>query len=317
MKLRPYIAIARPDHWFKNAFMVLGIVIAFFYEPETLSWAAVPSLAVAVLATCLVASSNYVLNEILDARTDREHPEKCLRPIPAGEVYLPIAWIEWVALAAAGLGLAFTLGEAFLVSAALLWGMALVYNVRPVRSKELPYLDVISESINNPIRLLLGWFALIDGALPPVSLLLSYWGLGAFLMATKRYAELRSIGDRARAAAYRRSFRHYTEERLLVSMFFYAAVCTLFGGVFIVRCKLELLLAVPFIAGAMAWYLRLGMAPDSPTQRPEHLHRERGFFAYLLLCLALFLSLMFVEIPALYEVFRFESASPPDLWSRR
>lgn len=314
MRLRPYIQIARPDHWFKNGFMVLGIVIVGFYEPEALGWEALPRLAVAVLATCLVASSNYVLNEILDAPTDLAHPEKRHRPIPAGEVSLPIAWAEWLALAIVGLGLASTLGKAFLLSAVALWVMALIYNVPPVRAKELPYVDVITESINNPIRLLLGWFALIDTMLPPLSLLLSYWGLGAFLMATKRYAELRSIGDRERAAAYRRSFAHYTEERLLVSLFFYASLCALFGGVFLVRCKLELLFAAPFIAGAMAAYLRLGMAPDSPTQKPELLYRERAFFGYVVFCGLLFLGLMLVEIPALYELFRVEPPRAPALW---
>src|SRR5258708_16297192 len=39
--------------------------------------------------SCLLASSNYVLNEILDARTDREHPVKRRRPIPSGRVRIP------------------------------------------------------------------------------------------------------------------------------------------------------------------------------------------------------------------------------------
>ena len=30
----PYISIARPDHWFKNVFMLLGTVLVFFYKPE-------------------------------------------------------------------------------------------------------------------------------------------------------------------------------------------------------------------------------------------------------------------------------------------
>ena len=34
----PYIRIARVDHWFKNSFMLLGVVLAFFYQPELLGW---------------------------------------------------------------------------------------------------------------------------------------------------------------------------------------------------------------------------------------------------------------------------------------
>ena len=171
-------------------------------------------------------------------------------------------------------------GRMFAVSAAALWVMGLAYNVPPVRLKEWPYLDVLSESVNNPIRLVLGWFALVPDRFPPLSLALSYWMVGAFFMAMKRLAELRHIGDREALAQYRHSFRHYTEERLLVSILFYASACALFGGIFIVRYHLELILFVPLLAGFLAYYFKIGMQPDSAAQHPESLHRERGFMVY-------------------------------------
>src|SRR3954463_7780171 len=119
----------------------------------------------------------------------------------------------------------------FFLASLFLLVMGVVYNVRPVRSKDLPYVDVLSESINNPIRLLLGWFAVTDAEVPPVSLLIAYWMIGAFFMATKRFAEYRSIGDTAAAGAYRSSFLHYNEERLLLSMVFYAISFALFLGI--------------------------------------------------------------------------------------
>ena len=73
--------------------------------------------------------------------------------------------------------------------------MGIIYNVRPIRSKDRIYLDVLSESINNPLRLLLGWSAVLAGMLPPSSILMAYWMGGAFLMAVKRYAEYRFIND--------------------------------------------------------------------------------------------------------------------------
>ena len=33
-----YIQIARVDHWFKNVFMLLGVLLAFFYEPALSTW---------------------------------------------------------------------------------------------------------------------------------------------------------------------------------------------------------------------------------------------------------------------------------------
>src|SRR5262245_48704978 len=65
--IAPYAAIARPDHWFKNVFMALGLVLAYFCHPELFGIGAIWSICWAVATTCIVASSNYVLNEILDA----------------------------------------------------------------------------------------------------------------------------------------------------------------------------------------------------------------------------------------------------------
>jgi 4-hydroxybenzoate polyprenyltransferase len=313
--MRPYVQIARIDHWFKNSFMVLGVVLAFFYQPDLMSAASFVPLGVALLATCLVASSNYVLNEVLDAPRDRMHPQKRHRPVPSGAVSMPLAYAEWLLLAAAGLGLAWSLNVAFFASALWLWVMGVLYNVPPIRTKEWPYLDVLSESINNPIRLFLGWFALIGDRVPPLSLALSYWMIGAFFMAMKRYAEYRHIGDPEVAAAYRHSFRYYTEERLLVSILFYATTCALFAGIFIVRYHLELLLFVPFAAGLFAYYLHLGMKADSPTQNPERLYRERGFVVYLVVCFAAFILLMFTSVPALYTWFNVEPSGTTPLWT--
>jgi hypothetical protein len=77
-----------------------------------------------------------------------------------------------------------------------------------------PYLDVLSEAVNNPLRMLAGWFIVGTAAIPPASLLMSYWMVGCYFMAIKRYAELRSIVDLVQAVAYRKSFAFYTEERL-------------------------------------------------------------------------------------------------------
>src|SRR5262245_30332233 len=72
--VKDYASIARPDHWFKNVFMALGVLLAFFYYPQLFTLSVLGYIALAVAATCLIASSNYTLNEILDAPRDRLHP---------------------------------------------------------------------------------------------------------------------------------------------------------------------------------------------------------------------------------------------------
>lgn len=312
--LIPYGSIARPDHWFKNVFMLLGVLLAYFYEPALLTAESWQALLLGLVATCIVASSNYVINEILDAPSDRHHPVKHARPIPSGRVKLRWAYAEWLGLAALGLGLAAMVSTPFLITAAMLWFMGLVYNIPPVRSKELPYLDVLSESVNNPLRLGLGWFAAGQTAVPPLSLLMAYWMVGAFFMGAKRFSEYRAIGDADRAAAYRSSFQHYDESKLLVSLFFYATATALFLGMFIVRHHLELLLGIPLIAGFFSYYLHVALKPESAAQAPERLYRERGLMAYLVLCVVVLVGLMFVRVPALYDWFNVEPSKVPTLW---
>ena len=310
----PYLQIARVEHWFKNAFMLMGVILAFFYEPSLLGWGSLPYLGIALAATCLVASSNYVINELIDAPSDRFHPEKQHRPVPSGRVKPALAVIEWLLLGAAGLALALSLNAYFVASALALWAMGVVYNVHPLRTKELPYVDVLSESLNNAIRLFLGWFALIPDRLPPLSLTIAYWMAGAYFMAMKRYAEYRHIGDAKIAAQYRRSFGHYTEDRLLISLLFYVTTCAFFTGVFIVRYHVELILIIPVVAGFFAYYLKLGLRPDSPVQHPERLYKDRGFLLYSLVTVCLFILLMFTQIPPLYDLFNIKPSTFDPLW---
>jgi len=301
--MKAYFQIARFDHWGKNVFMLLGFVLAWFMQPTPITVDLLLLLLAGFVITGLIASSNYVINEILDAEKDKFHPEKCKRPIPSGQVKLGYAYAEWIFLGFLGIGMAAQVNTGFLLSGACLWIMGCVYNIPPVRSKEIPYLDVLSESVNNPLRLLLGWFVLIPDVVPPMSLVVSYWMFGAFFMAIKRFAEYRRIADPVAAAAYRASFSHYNEDRLLVSSFFYALVGSCFAGVFIVRFHLELVLFLPLAAGFVAHYLKIGLKPDSPVQYPEKLFLERGFVAISLFALIAFLFLMRVEIIDLYRWF--------------
>jgi 4-hydroxybenzoate polyprenyltransferase len=302
--LRGHIAIARIDHWFKNVFVLPGVAAALSVDPAA---AGRPELlqrfAIGIASVCIVASSNYVVNEVLDAKHDLSHPVKSKRPVPAGLVNVPLAYVQWLLLMVLGVGLGFTLGKPFGFTMLVLWIMGCIYNIPPVRSKDLPYVDVLSEAVNNPLRMLAGWFIVGTSYVAPASLLLSYWMIGCYFMAMKRFAEYRDIADPARAAAYRRSFAFYTEERLLVSVMFYGSAAMLFLGAFVMRYRLEIIISFPLVALVMAVYLMLAYKPNSPVQRPEGLYREPILMASVVTCAVLMVALFFVDIPALKTVF--------------
>lgn len=107
MNLTPYIQIARVDHWIKNVFILPGIVLALFFYPRPVTGQLLIDILIGLLAACLTASSNYVINEILDAERDRHHPVKKERPIPSGHVSIPVAYAEWILLGIVGSALGF------------------------------------------------------------------------------------------------------------------------------------------------------------------------------------------------------------------
>lgn len=297
--MRAYLSMARPDHWFKNVFMLPGIIVAWQACPPQHPVRALALILLGFVAASLACSSNYTINELVDATQDRQHPQKKDRAAASGQVRRGWGYFQWALLGATGLALSRIVGLPFLLAEAALLVMGLTYNVRPVRLKDRPYLDVLSESVNNPLRLLLGWYAVRCPLVPPVSLLLSYWMLGSFFMAIKRFAEMRYINNQEIAATYRKSFAYYTPERLLISIIFYATAFGLFGGIFLIRYRIELIMGVPFLAGFMAMYMRLGFQPNSPVQYPEKLHKQKGLMAYTLLTAVILIACLIIRIPHL------------------
>ncbi len=312
--LKDYVAIARPDNWVKNLFMVPGMLFALsiFHTPFTAHL--IFKIIIGIVSICLIASANYVINEYLDASFDKYHPLKNKRSSVVSMVNPKIVYVEYALLGIIGLFLASFVSIKFLAVAAFLLFMGMIYNVKPFRSKDRVFLDVLSESINNPIRFAAGWFIFSPSlglpinnwdlewinTFPPVSIMIAYWMGGAFLMATKRFAEFRLIADAKQAALYRKSFKFYTENSLLVSMFFYGITCAFFMGIFLVKDRIELLVSFPFFALLFSWYLRIGLLNDSPVQGSEKLYTRKWFMLYLVLFTTLICILMFIDIPWLH-----------------
>jgi decaprenyl-phosphate phosphoribosyltransferase len=301
--LRGHIEIARIGHWVKNVFVLPGIVVALSVEPSRLSLSLLVPVLLGFLSVCLVASSNYVVNELIDASSDLEHPSKYVRPVPSGCVNIPLAYVQWLLLMVAGVGLGFAVSIPFAATMLVLWIMGCIYNIPPIRSKDWPYVDVLSESINNPLRMLAGWFIVGTDAIAPLSLLLSYWMVGSYFMAIKRFAELRLIDSPVQAAAYRKSFGYYTEQRLLVSIMFYASAAMLFLGAFIMRYRLELILSFPLVALVMAIYLAVAFKDNSVAYAPERLVHERSLMAAVILCAVSMAVLLWADIPSMQQSF--------------
>lgn len=86
----PYIKALRLHQWLKNALVFLPMMAAHQLDVATFLLS-----LLAFVSFGLVASSAYVLNDLLDLSADRAHPRKKMRPFASGSI--PIAHGTWMA----------------------------------------------------------------------------------------------------------------------------------------------------------------------------------------------------------------------------
>ncbi len=138
----------RPLHWLKNVLLFLPLLAA-----HRLELAPFLSVALAVVAFSLTASSIYIINDLLDLDSDRRHPEKRNRPIASGIVPIRTAMATSAALWVVALALAFLVNPTV---AAMTFGYFLATLVYSLWLKHLRWLDILTLAFLFQLRVLTG-----------------------------------------------------------------------------------------------------------------------------------------------------------------
>ncbi|OGG46847.1 MAG: hypothetical protein A3F84_03475 [Candidatus Handelsmanbacteria bacterium RIFCSPLOWO2_12_FULL_64_10] len=77
----------RPQQWVKNLLVFAGVLFAKrLFDPDRLL---VASAAFGLF--CVASGGIYVINDLLDLKQDRHHPDKRLRPLASGRLKVPVA----------------------------------------------------------------------------------------------------------------------------------------------------------------------------------------------------------------------------------
>lgn len=207
----PYLLLKsiRPRQWIKNTALFAPLVFSgfFFYDPVN-SPAYFWVVSYAFIIFCILASSIYLINDIIDYEVDRKHPFKKKRPIASGKLPIPIASFAAITGLTSAFFLSLSLSLFFKLLLILYVLLQLLY---AKTTKHIPILDVISIAAGFLIRIYAG--AVIVNLHMSVWFLLTVVSASLFLAVGKRQSE-RTLLSKEDLGYTRSTLRHYSERLL-------------------------------------------------------------------------------------------------------
>lgn len=190
----------RPRQWSKNIFVFAALV----FDKQLFHVSAFLHTLAGFALFCLISSSVYIFNDIVDIEADRQHPVKKNRPLPSGQLSISAAWIAGIILVAVTLTLGYLMDPEFDLVLLAYFLLNLAYSRW---LKHIPILDVLVLATCFVLRVE-GGVSLIDvQRFSPwlyvvMTLLALYLGFG------KRRAELALLSEDA--GSHRKVLQGYT-----------------------------------------------------------------------------------------------------------
>ena len=176
-----FLKMIRVHQWLKNFLILVPLLAAH----RLTSIGSIGLAAVAFLSFSFCASSVYVLNDLLDLESDRQHIRKRNRPIAAGNVTVNQALIMGLLLLATSAWLALRVSGLFALTLAIYFAMTLAYSLR---LKRQVIVDVMLLAALYTIRVVAG--AVATTVIPSFWLLALSMFLFLSLAVVKRYSEM-------------------------------------------------------------------------------------------------------------------------------
>lgn len=193
---KAHVKALRPHQWLKNLLIFLPMVAAHQFDGDTITRS-----ILAFIAFSLIASSVYVLNDLLDLSADRAHPRKRKRPFASGSI--PIAHGTWMTagLIVGGAGIALSLGWLFAFTMLGYYAITTAYSLN---LKRRLIIDICVLAGLYTMRILAGGVAT---GIPLSVWLLAFSQFFFFsLAAVKRQAELVDAAGSGRLKAHGRGY---------------------------------------------------------------------------------------------------------------
>jgi 4-hydroxybenzoate polyprenyltransferase len=171
----------RPSQWMKNVFIFAGLI----YSKNLYDLSLLVKVTTGFVLFSIIASSIYLFNDIKDREKDKAHPEKCNRPLAAGQLTVQSAYVASSSLALIGLACSFLLDTTFFLVVLCYFLMNIVYSTK---IKDMVILDVMFIAFGFVLRVIAG--TVLAGVRPSDWLVLCTIMLSLYLGFSKRRHEL-------------------------------------------------------------------------------------------------------------------------------
>jgi 4-hydroxybenzoate polyprenyltransferase len=204
---RTWINALRGHHWAKNLLLFLPLALS-----HNLAFKPILRTLVGFALYGCCASGLYILNDLLDLHSDREHPWKKERAFAAGDISIPGGLLASLILLSTAIGMGFLLNARFGLALVGYSALTMVYSLY---LKKIALLDVFVLSSFYSFRILAG--ALISAT--PLSQWFLAFSMFFFLSLAmaKRYSELLHAGNLVKAGNSGRGY-HVGDRELLLSL---------------------------------------------------------------------------------------------------
>jgi 4-hydroxybenzoate polyprenyltransferase len=275
----------RPKQWTKNVLVFAALV---FDRKLTVVPAIVDTVIGAVIFS-LVASTIYLLNDLLDIEADRQHPRKRLRPIASGQVPLWLVWSAVVVILLVAFPLAYWLSPSFAVVCGVYFVLNLLYSTW---LKHVVLIDVLLLASFYVLRVVVG-VTIIEVERFSPWMYLSITFIALFMGIGKRRAELVLAGETGNN--HRRVLEHYTLPYLDQLLTIVLTIAILAYGLYTFSApnlpdNHAMMLTIPFVIYGVFRYLYLIQVKGFGEAPEEVLFKDRPFqFTLILWTLSVFL----------------------------
>ena len=277
----PLLKTMRPRQWPKNGF----VFVALFFDGKLLQWEYLLPTIAAFALLCLMSSAVYIMNDLADIESDRQHPVKKKRPLPAGTLNPQIALIASIVFAVGSLAAGFVLNWEF---GLVLLGYLLSQIAYSFWLKHMVLLDISIVTMGFVLRIAAG-VTVIDVQRFSPWLYLFGGFLALFMVLGKRRHELVLLGQNA--GNHRAILKEYNLELIdrLLGIVTTSAVVSYSLYTFLSEGLPEnhlMMLTIPFVLYGIFRYLYLIHVREIGGAPEEILLRDRPF-QVTLFCFAL------------------------------